>query len=111
MSTSTTSPNTEKTGPMFSDTAFKAALIGIVALAFIIPLALVALPFIEFFKGMAAQPKGMTQKTYGRVYGQSNQVGRLPIDGTIPNEYIFPLIDDEAKNTLKNAVTLARRVA
>ena len=103
MSAHTPSSNTEKTRPMLSDAAFKAVLIGIVASAFIIPLALVALPFIEFFNGMAAQPKAKTQMTYGRTYDQSNLVGRLPVDGTIPSGYVFPLLED-VENTIESAV-------
>jgi len=71
----------------WSPMAYKATLVSLVALAFIIPLFLVALPFIEFFNGMAAQPKGKTQGTYGRVMGQELLVERLPVQGTIPRSY------------------------
>jgi hypothetical protein len=73
--------------PRWSLQAYKATLISLVALAFIIPLALVALPFIEFFNGMAAQPKGKTQMTYGRVFGEAIQVDRPPVAGTLPQGF------------------------
>ena len=103
MNTNTTSSSTDETGQMLSDTAFKAMLMGIVVMAFVVPLALVALPFIEFFNGMAAQPKAKTQMTYGRTYDQSNPVGRLPVDGTIPSEYVFALLTD-AENAIESAI-------
>ncbi len=69
-------------------TAYKGALITAVALAFVIPLALAAVPFIEFFNGMAAQPKGKAQMHYGRVFGEELLVERLPVEGTVPREYV-----------------------
>ena len=71
----------------WSPTMYKATLLSFVALAFIIPLAAVTVPFIEFFNDMAAQPKGKTQMTYGRVRGEQLLVERLPVEGTIPRSY------------------------
>ncbi len=68
--------------------ALKPFLIGCVILAFVVPLALAATPFIEFFNGMAAQPKGKSQMTYGRVYGQANQVERPPVPGTVHRNFV-----------------------
>ena len=76
--------NEPRFAPHWSPRTYKAVLISLVALAFIIPLALVALPFIEFFNGMAAQPKGKTQMTYGREFGQEIKVDRPPVAGTMP---------------------------
>ena len=81
-----------------------------VALAFIIPLAMVAVPFIEFFNDMAAQPKGKTQMTYGRVYGQQLLVERLPVAGVIQNrlgERTDKLASDIAKAAGTKAITQA----
>ena len=91
----------------WSPMAYKATLLTIVALAFIIPLSLVALPFIEFFNGMAAQPKGKTQGTYGRVMGQELLVERLPVEGTIPRSYQrYPFEDRGTKIEDAQAVGL-----
>ncbi len=53
--------------PSWSPSIYKASLISMVALAFIIPIAIVAMPFNEFLNGMAAQPKGKAQMTFGRT--------------------------------------------
>jgi mono/diheme cytochrome c family protein len=88
--------------PRWSLTAFKASAVTLFALAFIIPLALVATPFIEFFNGMAAQPKGKAQMTYGRVYGEQRLVERDPVVGTIPRGYSSPPFEDLG-NTIEDA--------
>lgn len=74
----------EKVLPRWSPLMFKATLITLVAAAFVIPLALAATPFIEFFNGMAAQPKGKAQMTYGRTYDEALLVTRDPAEGTMP---------------------------
>ena len=89
--------------PRFSPMVFKAVLLTIASLALIIPLALAALPFIEFFNGMAAQPKAKTQMTYGRVFGEELMVERLPVEGTIPRSY-DPYQFADRPVTLKAAV-------
>lgn len=73
--------------PTFSPTIYKAVLVTIVLGAFAFPLGLVALPYIEFFNGMAVQPKGLAQGVYGRLYGKELPVERLPVPGTIPQGY------------------------
>ena len=60
----------EKVLPRWSPLMFKATMFTVVAAAFVIPLALAATPFIEFFNGMAAQPKGKAQMTYGRTHDE-----------------------------------------
>ncbi len=70
--------------PRWSPLMFKATLFTVVAAAFVIPLALAATPFIEFFNGMAAQPKGKAQMTYGRTHDEAFQVTRDPVAGTMP---------------------------
>ena len=88
--------------PRWSPMLYKAMLVSFFALAFIVPLGMVALPFVEFFNGMAAQPKGKTQMTYGRVRGEESLVGRLPVEGTVPRGYRTPPFADKA-NTIEDA--------
>lgn len=89
--------------PRWSPGLYKSALITLVALAFVIPLSLVALPFIEFFNGMAAQPKGKTQMTHGRVFGQEISVDRRPVPGTLPQDF-EPYPYDAYGNTIEDAL-------
>ena len=70
--------------PRWSPTMYKLTLGALVVLAIALPLGMVALPFVEFFNGMAAQPKGKAQATYGRTYGGDWLVEREPVEGTIP---------------------------
>ena len=53
--------------PRWSPTMYKFTLGSALVLAIAAPLGMVAIPFIEFFNGMAAQPKGKAQLTYGRT--------------------------------------------
>lgn len=79
--------------PKWSPLMFKATLVTLVAAAFVIPLALAATPFIEFFNGMAAQPKGKAQMTYGRTYDEARLVTRDPVEGTMPRGWEpYPLL-------------------
>jgi mono/diheme cytochrome c family protein len=96
--------------PRWSLTTFKASVVAMFALAFIIPLALVATPFIEFFNGMAAQPKGKAQMTYGRVYGEQRLVERDPVAGTIPRGYASPPFA-ELGNTIEDAKTVGEALS
>ncbi|MGD2109164.1 MAG: cytochrome c [Phycisphaerae bacterium] len=88
--------------PRWSPTMYRLTLGGALVLAFVIPLAMVALPFIEFFNGMAAQPKAKSQMTYGRTYDASLLVERLPVEGTIPRGY-YPYAFDHMENTIEAA--------
>jgi mono/diheme cytochrome c family protein len=89
--------------PKWSPTMYKATLLGAIAMAIIIPLALVATPMIEFFNGMAAQPKGKAQGTYGRVFGEELIVERPPVPGTIPRGYVRYAFA-ESGNTIEDAL-------
>jgi mono/diheme cytochrome c family protein len=89
--------------PAWSPTLYKGALVTVFLLAFAIPLALVATPFIEFLNGMAAQPKGRTQMTYGRRDGKELLVERPPVAGTIPRGYL-PYEFDAYGNKIEDAV-------
>jgi hypothetical protein len=55
--------------PKFSPTLYKALLLTVMSMAFVIPLLGVMLPYIDFFNGMAVQPKLKTQGLYGWGYG------------------------------------------
>ncbi len=89
--------------PRWSPTMYKATLLGMVASAFLMPLLLLSIPMIEFFNGMAAQPKGKAQGTYGRVFGEARIVERPPVPGTIPREYAAYAMD-HLGNTIEDAV-------
>mgnify|MGYP002725684088 CR=1 FL=1 len=74
--------------PRWSPTMYKFTLGTVAVLAIIVPLGMVAIPFIEFFNGMAAQPKGRSQMTFGRVYGEERLVERAPVEGTVPRGHM-----------------------
>ncbi len=88
--------------PRWSPTMYKLTLGATVVLAIMVPLGLVAIPFIEFFNGMAAQPKGKAQMTYGRTYGEDLLVERPPVEGTIPRGHV-PYRFDNLGNTIEDA--------
>ena len=96
--------------PRWSPTMYKLTLGGAVALAMALPLVFVALPFVEFFNGMAAQPKGKPQMTYGRTYGAELLVERAPAEGTVPRGY-FPYAYDHLDNTIESAKDVGKRLA
>ncbi|UCF32793.1 MAG: cytochrome c [Phycisphaerales bacterium] len=100
----------EKLLPKWSPTMYKATLGGLVVLAIAIPLALAATPFIEFFNGMAAQPKGKAQMTVGRIYGAADLVERPPVEGMIPRGY-FPYEFDKLGNTIEDAKRVGEQLA
>jgi hypothetical protein len=95
----------QKFQPKWSPTMFKATLVGMIAMAFVVPLGLVAVPFIEFLNGMAAQPKGKAQMTFGRTYDPAGfgwRVERRPVPGTLPRGY-FPYEFDHLGNTTEES--------
>jgi len=79
----------ESWSPRFKPDALKVFIVTMVAAAFVVPLALVALPYLELFNDMAVQPKGKTQSLHGSLLGESLVVERAPVEGTIPMGY-FP---------------------
>ena len=76
--------------PRFSPLAFRIVLWAIGASAIVLPLLVLALPYIEFFNGMAAQPKGRSQGTYGRLFGLELPVDRDPPAGSVPRDVALP---------------------
>ena len=95
--------------PRWSPAMYRFTLGTMLALAFIVPLAIVALPFIEFLNGMAAQPKARPQMTYGRVFGQELQVLRPEPAGTIHRDYQQPLFES-GTNKIEDAVAIGGKV-
>ena len=67
---------------------FKTLLVALPASAIVVPILLVAVPFLPFFNGMALQPKGKTQMEYGILAGEPRAVERPPVPGTVPRESI-----------------------
>jgi mono/diheme cytochrome c family protein len=99
--------------PPWSPGLFRAALVGAFVAAFVVPLALVAIPFLEFFNDMAAQPKGKAQMTYGRTFdpaGDGWMVERLPAEGTLPRG-VVPYAFAEAGNSLDDARAVGQKLA
>lgn len=101
-----------KWAPRFSPGLFKAFLVVVVASAFAVPLAIVALPYLEILNDMAVQPKAKTQGHYGWFQGETIDVERAPVEGTMPMDH-FPYhlegkdekTADIAAEILKNPVT------
>ncbi len=95
--------------PQWSHSRFKLTLGVLIALAFIIPLAMVGMPFIEFFNDMAAQPKAKTQMSFGRVYGQQIPVERRHPQGAVPRDYT-PYECEDLGNTIEEARKVGLRL-
>ncbi len=88
--------------PGFPVRAYKAALVSLLLSSVAVPLIIVGLPFIEFLNGMAAQPKGRTQMTYGRALGEDLRVDRNPVEGTVHRDYMPVSLPDRG-NTIEDA--------
>lgn len=92
MKANTASDNPPAPRMYWSPLIYKGTLGALVVLAFAVPLGMAALPFVEFFNGMAAQPKAREQMTYGRTYERDDDkellTERPPVEGTIPRGYI-----------------------
>jgi mono/diheme cytochrome c family protein len=93
----------ERFSPTFSPTLFKAALVAIIAAAFVVPLAFVALPYIELFNDMAVQRKGKPQSLHGRLFHEARVVERLPVPGTVPRGVSHYPLSGKDEETLKRA--------
>ncbi len=96
--------------PKWSPTMYKATLVSFIVLAFVLPLAVVALPFVEFFNGMAAQPKAKTQMMTGRTYEQEQPVERPPVPGTMPCGYL-PYAFQDVGNKIEDAKAVGEKLA
>jgi len=89
--------------PKFSPRVFKAVLVTIVASAFAIPLAVVALPFLWFLNDMAVQPKGKAQSLHGLAMGEARIVDRRPPEGSLPMSFVPYAIAGEGEEAAKLA--------
>lgn len=87
-------------GPKFSPNIYKGVLLSIALSSFILPLGFVAMPYIEFFNGMAVQPKLKAQSHYGWKFGEEAIFDTRPVEGTIPRGF-FPHPDELAGNDPK----------
>ena len=97
--------------PRFSPGAFKASLVAVVAAAFVIPLAFVAIPYLDILNDMAVQPKGKPQGHYGALSGQMLVVEREPPAGTVPMGYFPYHLEGKEEEVAKLAeATLANPV-
>ena len=75
---------------------FRATLVALPILAIVIPLLLLAMPYLEWFNDMAVQPKGKAQGVYGLYGAGGGIVERAPVPGTMPMEgWSAYRIDDE----------------
>jgi mono/diheme cytochrome c family protein len=93
------------------DWRFKATLIAVVAAAIVVPLALLAMPYLEMFNDMAVQPKGKTQGFYGQFFGERTIVQRDPVEGTLPMGYHpYPAWTKEEEDAKKAEETLVNPV-
>jgi len=83
--------------PRFPERAFRVSLWALASLALVVPLGLVAVPFIEFFNDMAAHPKARTLGMFGRRFGREESVDRPRPRGALPQAggaYPFPGRED-----------------
>ncbi|MHC5010157.1 MAG: c-type cytochrome [Planctomycetota bacterium] len=70
--------------PRWRPFRFKATLIGLVAASVVVPLLILAVPYLELFNDMAVQPVAKPQGDYGWFTDQALMVPRPPVPGTVP---------------------------
>lgn len=103
--------------PVVTPRMVTVAVVTVVALAFIVPLALVAVPYIEFFNDMAVQYKVKAQMAWKVVSGRGVPADFPPADGSLPQgvyPYPFPLkrvADPEASKKLEAELALTAQQA
>lgn len=93
----------QATRPRFAPALFRGVLWAIAVSAIAVPLLLLALPYVEFFNGMAAQPKGRTQGTYGRLFGAEIPVDMAPPAGTAAQAVAWPRFTEADEETARAA--------
>lgn len=82
----------------FRPLVFRGVLVALLAGAIFVPLALVALPYIEFFNGMAVQQKGKPQEEYGWGYAVLAPTYRPPASGTLPHGVtLYPVLGPKTR--------------
>lgn len=81
--------------PHLSSTGMKALIIGPIGAALVVPLLLVAVPYIDFFNDMALQYKVRPQMTWQVVDGEPVAFDRDYPEGTVPREELpYPFTDN-----------------
>jgi mono/diheme cytochrome c family protein len=103
--------------PPFYPGLFRATLFVVVGSAIFVPLAILAIPYLEIFNDMAVQPKGKTQGLYGNLYAEEQVVERAPVAGTLPiDHHPYPFIGKDektqkmAEEALKNPIQPTMKV-
>ena len=82
--------------PPFPHMLFRAVIVAIVSLSLIIPLILLAIPYIEFFNEMVMQPKAKTQGTYGFQHKKELLSARPAPKNSLPQGYVpYPYIKND----------------
>ena len=91
--------------PRWRPSWFKATLVALPTLAIAIPLAVLAIPYLEILNDMAVQPKGKPQGQYGYFSDEALTVARPPVAGTLPMDFVPHPIpgNDEAARKLAEA--------
>lgn len=93
----------EAWNPRFSPHLFKAGLVTIAASAIVVPLAIVALPFLWILNDMAVQPKGKAQSFHGALQDESLLVERSPAPGSMPMSFVPYPIEGEGEEAAQAA--------
>ena len=71
--------------PRWHPGRFRATLAAMAVLAVVVPIGLLAIPYLDIFNEMAVQPKAKAQGTYGWFSDHQELVAfRQPVPGTIP---------------------------
>jgi mono/diheme cytochrome c family protein len=89
--------------PRWRPMRFKATLVALVASAVALPLALLAIPYLEIFNEMAVQPKAKAQSYYGWFSDRSLVAERPPVEGTLPMSYFPYKIEGNDEASAKKA--------
>jgi mono/diheme cytochrome c family protein len=96
--------------PVVSTQVYKAFLVTVIAMALVVPLALVAVPYIDFFNDMAVQDKVKSQMTWKLVDNTPIPADFPSAEGSLPRgvwTYPFPLQhnpDPDANRKIEEAL-------
>lgn len=94
--------------PRWHPGRFRATLIALVIASVVVPLALLAMPYLEIFNDMAVQPKAKAQGLYGWTHQAGLVVERPPVPGTIPMGHLpYPIGGEGEEAAQRAGATLA----
>lgn len=99
--------------PTWNETRWRMTLVAIPVVCLCLPLAILAIPYLDILNDMAVQAKGKAQGTYGWFSGNQELVAeRPPVEGTIPEGYFPYHVDekDEEKAAVAAGVNLTNPV-